>query len=104
MAGLDVQPGHDDERERRLVWPPRSRAPRRPAARVALQAGAVADHGEVAAFGAGFADVAFHPRFGAAVERLGFGRSAAAGAAKETPPIDSGASPNPPFSAVAPWT
>jgi hypothetical protein len=39
------------------------RAPRRPAG-VALEAGPVADHGEVAAFGAGFADVAFHARFG----------------------------------------
>ncbi len=40
-----------------------STAPRRRPAGVALQARAVADHGEVAAFGAGFADVAFHARF-----------------------------------------
>src|SRR6266571_4112529 len=57
------------------VTPPLpSAAPRRPPARVALQAGAVAHHGEVAALGAGFADVAFHPRFGAAIDRLRFGR------------------------------
>ena len=42
--------------------PPNSRTPRR-AAGVALQARAVADHGETAAFGAGFADIAFHPHF-----------------------------------------
>jgi hypothetical protein len=39
-----------------------SAAPRRAAAGVALQTGAVADHGEVAAFGAGLADTAFHAR------------------------------------------
>ena len=51
-----------------------SRAPRRPPARVALQARAVAHHGEVAAFGAGFADIAFHPRFGALLgDRIGGG-------------------------------
>src|SRR5271163_3408362 len=64
-----------------------SAAPRRGAAGVALEAGAVADHGEVAAFGAGFADVAFHARFGAFLrdglprrradgERSGFGERA----------------------------
>jgi hypothetical protein len=42
-----------------------STAPRRAAASVALEARAVAHHGEVAAFGAGFADIAFHARFGA---------------------------------------
>src|SRR5271165_6336843 len=47
-----------------------STAPRGRAARVALQTGAVADHGEVAAFGAGLADVAFHARFGAALGDL----------------------------------
>ena len=40
-----------------------SAAPRRRAAGVALEARAVAHHGEVAAFGAGFADIALRPRF-----------------------------------------
>src|SRR6202042_3061841 len=58
-----------------------SAAPRRPAAGVALEAGAVADHGEIAAFGAGFADVAFHPRFGALLgDGFDLGREARANA------------------------
>src|SRR5271163_5020185 len=67
-------PSHD----RLGAWrPPRgSTAPGSRPAGVALQAGPVADHGEVAAFGAGFADVAFHARFGAL---LGDGFSAVRG-------------------------
>ena len=41
----------------------RSTAPRGPAAGLALEEGAIADHGEIAAFGAGFADIAPHARF-----------------------------------------
>jgi hypothetical protein len=40
-----------------------STAPRRAAAGVALEACAIAHHGEVTAFGAGYADMALHPRF-----------------------------------------
>jgi hypothetical protein len=56
-----------------------SAAPRRGAAGVALEAGAVAHHGEVAAFGAGFADIALHPRFGPLLgDRFGLRRQARA--------------------------
>jgi hypothetical protein len=56
-----------------------SATPRRGAAGVALQARAVAHHGEVAAFGAGFADIALHPRFGALLgDRFGLRRQARA--------------------------
>src|SRR5271168_4503801 len=51
---------HPSSSGRRMIFPHGrrhgSRAPRRRTARVALQARAVADHGEVAAFGAGFAE------------------------------------------------
>jgi hypothetical protein len=47
-----------------------STAPRGPAAGVALETCAVADRGKVAAFGAGFAEIAFHPRFGPHCRRL----------------------------------
>jgi hypothetical protein len=75
-----VDPDHDEFRllRRKLGL---STAPRRAAAGVALQARAVADHGEIAAFGAGFADVAFHPRFGALLgDGFDLGREARADA------------------------
>jgi hypothetical protein len=58
-----------------------SRAPRSTAARIALQARAVADHGEISAIAAGFAFVAFGAGFGAAFGGfgLGFGAGVAPG-------------------------
>ncbi len=56
---------------------------RRRAAGVALEAGAVAHHGEVAAFGAGFADIAFHARFGAAFGDLLVCRGGGGGAERQ---------------------
>ena len=70
-----VKPGQDGW----AIASSASAASRRRAAGVALQTGAVAHHGEVAAFGAGFADIALHPRFRSLLgDRFGLRRQARA--------------------------